>query len=113
MVSRALYLCNFLYLMDHGLAPNVVNKKFNNWLMSIVLNATIYAHWPHFKRFKRSDIFKRLLTCGASLELSREGLAFPLICDDDEIEIDDVISIWDTLMLFFCFSYKKVQCNFL
>jgi hypothetical protein len=112
MVTNEQYLSSFLYLMDNGLAPNAVNKRFIDWLMSIVLNVRLYNHWPHFKRFKRFDIFKRLLACGAFIELNGEEYPFAFICDDGETEIDELISTWDNLMLLYCFVYKKVDYIF-
>lgn len=102
----------FVYLIKNGITPNVLDTEFMEWLMSIVINETLYSYWRCFTRFDRSDIFKRLLTCGASTEITLDKYFYAFICVDDQSDIPFLLRNWSKLMLLFCFHYKKIDFIF-
>lgn len=104
----------FLYLINNGIPPNVVNKEFNDWMLTNVMNkALFFARLPSC-RLNRTDMLHLLFTCGVYKELSIEEtpLAFVYACLENDQEIEDMIDDWGMLMMLYCSVYKKVDCIF-
>jgi hypothetical protein len=114
MVTNEQRLSSFLYLLGNDFAPNVDIKEFNDWLITIVLNKRFFSFWPLLNHFHRIDLFHRLLTSGVYRGISVEETPFAFVysCHENDIEIEDLINTWDTLMLLYCFVYKKVDYIF-